>query len=274
MIAACGHDGTRRLGDIVLKLWKLAAVAGIPAGLAFGQAQPSTAPAGPSNPGIHRPAASPESPKPLPAASRPAQDDEKLRPARSTSQPADAASKPAAKSVAAATSRPFGERLIRITAEGVNLRSRPDKNSTVIAKVDSGDVLKADGEQFGWLAVVPPDGVFSFVSAEHIEPNGDKGRVKISSGTLRVRVGSTVATLDPGNSDVQTRLQNGATVTIIERAGDWYKIKPPPDVRLWVATEFTLPAGALGAARMPVVSDNTRSTVPPTTQPAHTRPHP
>lgn len=152
---------------------------------------------------------------------------------------------------------------LRVTAEQVNLRSRPDANSLVVARVPRDTVLRAAGRgPYGWWRVLPPEGVFSFVSAEYVDRRGPtEGIVSVRSGTLRVRVGSLVEQVDPSQCEAHARLERGQSVRIIGEQGDWLKIVPPPGVFVYVSGDHAVPIGDDVAARL-------RSQVSPGTQPA------
>ncbi|MBN2445546.1 MAG: hypothetical protein JXO22_02395, partial [Phycisphaerae bacterium] len=86
---------------------------------------------------------------------------------------------------------------LRITGDRVGLRVRPDSNSLLVARLDCDAVLQSVGEQFGWYAVLPPEGVFSLVSTEYVDRRGEHdGVVSLASGNLRVRAGSLVSDVD------------------------------------------------------------------------------
>ena len=128
---------------------------------------------------------------------------------------------------------------LRVTADRVNLRSRPDRNSVVVARVDQDQVLQGVDCPFGWCCVQPPTGVFSYVSARYIDQlTPTEGVVSVQSGNLRVRVGSLLTELDPPKSEVQTLLPRGSNVRIIGQQGDWLKIAPPPGVYLYISNDF------------------------------------
>lgn len=127
---------------------------------------------------------------------------------------------------------------LRVTAKQLNVRSRPDTNSVIIARLEPNSVLQAVGSEFGWHRVLPPQGAFSYVSAAYIERRGpDEGVVAVRSGKLRVRVGSLLGELDPENSDVQVRLERGTPVRIVGAQGEWLKIVPPKGVYGYVSDE-------------------------------------
>lgn len=128
---------------------------------------------------------------------------------------------------------------LRATADRVNIRSRADANSIVMAQVDRDTALRADRIEFGWYRILPPDGVICYVAAEYVDAgSGNVGTVKIAEGTLRVRAGSSVRDINPVNSDVLARLNAGMQVQILGREGDWLRIAPPADVRLFISDKF------------------------------------
>lgn len=138
------------------------------------------------------------------------------------------------------TSRPERTEVwLRVTAEQVQVRSRPDANSVAVTRAEPGDVLRAvDQDPYGWYRILPPEGVFSYVSAEHVDRRGPtEGIVSVRTGTLRVRVGSTLRDLDPLHSEVQMLLEGGTAVQIVGEQGGWLMIKPPKGVFAYVSGE-------------------------------------
>lgn len=176
----------------------------------------------------------------------------------------------------AATAASDGPTWLRVTADSLNLRSRPDANSVVVARVERDAVLRSVGrDSHGWYRVEPPAGVFSYVAAEFIDRRGPtEGVVSVRSGGLRVRVGSLVHDLDPWRSEMQVLLDNGAPVRIIGEQGEWLKIEPPAGVQVYVAGEHVVPISAealdrLRVAGVPAASPSQRTPpARPTTQPA------
>ena len=128
---------------------------------------------------------------------------------------------------------------LRVTADRVNLRSRADANSRIVARAVRDDVLKGVGQEYGWFRVIPPPDVYSIVSADYIETVGEnRGIVRVVT-TLRVRVGSDIQPRDPLLSEVQVRLPSGAEVRILGHLDDrWLKIAPPKDVYVYVFGDY------------------------------------
>ena len=175
-----------------------------------------------------------------------------------------------------ATQPASGPYWLRVKADRVNLRSRPDANSIVVARVERDTVLRAVDSQFGWHRLLPPEGVFSFVSAAHVERRGDSdGRVTVRSGTLRVRVGSLVQNVNPQDSEVQALLERGSPVRIVGEQGEWLKIVPPDGVFLYVSNEHVERVSDEAAAKLhtalPASSQPSGARTAAQTQPAATR---
>ncbi len=152
---------------------------------------------------------------------------------------------------AAAATQPAATWL-RVAAERVNLRSRGDVNSVVVARVERGTVLRAvDRDPYGWYRILPPEGVFSLVSAEYIDRlSPTEGVASTRGGMLRVRVGSLVCAVDPLRGEVQALLKRGTSVRIIGEQDGWLKIVPPEGVYLHVSAQHTQPITDTEAARL------------------------
>jgi len=140
---------------------------------------------------------------------------------------------------------------IRVTASEVNVRARPDVNSTPVSRVPRDTLLRATGVEYGWYRVRPPEGVFSLVAAAFVERRGvGEGVVRVRSGALRVRVGSLVQAVDPERSDVQTLLENGAPVRVLGEQGAWLRIAPPAGVGYYVSSEHAERVSDEAAAKL------------------------
>ncbi len=143
-------------------------------------------------------------------------------------------------STGVAASQPADESAywLRVSANLLNVRSRPDGNSTVVTRVREGTLLRGARQVYGWHEVEPPEGIFCLVSAEYIDRRGEEqGVVSVRSGRLRVRVGSTVHKLDPLRSEVQALLESGTRVRIVSEVDGWLKIAPPEGVRAYVSAD-------------------------------------
>lgn len=127
---------------------------------------------------------------------------------------------------------------LRVAGNEVNLRSRADRNSLPVTRLDRDQVLQAVGTEYGWHRVLAPEGVFSFVSARFVDQISEtEGIVSVTSGDLRVRVGSELNEVDPMQTEVQRLLPRGTKVRIVGHRDEWLKIVPPEGVFFFIADE-------------------------------------
>lgn len=141
---------------------------------------------------------------------------------------------------------------LRVTGDQVHLRSRADLNSLPVARLRRDTVLRTFGRDGDWYRVEPPAGVFSLVSSEFVTREGpDIGIVNTSSGSLRVRMGSTVFDVDPLLTEVQKLLEPGTRIRVLgEHADGWYRIAPPEGVYFYIAANYAEPIDADMAAKL------------------------
>ncbi len=158
---------------------------------------------------------------------------------------------------APATGTPYW---LRVIGDNVNIRSAADQNSIAVIQAQRGQTLQAVGETGGWQRIVPPAGTFSLVSAEFVARDGGTGVVRVTEGTLRARVGSTLVEVDPLVSPPHAWLDDGTTVQIIGEQGTWYRIVPPEGVFFYISNEFVERVAPEEAAQLSAAA-GTRSAI-------------
>ena len=135
---------------------------------------------------------------------------------------------------------PVGQagRAAEITGTDVYVRSGPSANHYPVVKAQAGDRVTVVGENREWLEVLPPEGVFSFISGDYVDTTD--GKVGLVSGdNVRVRAGSLLPEFAKNKYVVQTKLMRGAQVSILSRDPDGYlRIEPPPGVTVWVHSGY------------------------------------
>ena len=150
---------------------------------------------------------------------------------------------PAPKRVAGARPRVSFPYVGRILAQDVYVRSGPGRNYYRTGKLQKGDeVVVVREEVGGWLAIVPPQGSFNWMSARYIDAHPD-GVGTVTGSNVRVRVGTTVSTV---RDIYHQQLKRGARVRVLERrdiaVGNateaWYRIAPPPGEMRWVSAKY------------------------------------
>jgi len=135
-----------------------------------------------------------------------------------------------------------------VNANAVFVRSGPSENDYATMKLDKGAQVIAVGEKFNWLKILPPEGSFCYVAKAYVNRAGN-GSVGQVTNTLNVRIGSS---LNPLKTKVATRLEPNQMVQIIGEQDEYFKIKPPPGVYLYVAKQFVDPVKKLDGSDQPV----------------------
>lgn len=161
--------------------------------------------------------------------------------------PAMAQQVPTRKSAGAAMTERY---YVRVAADTLHLRCRPDMNSTAMFKVTRGMVLAAEGRDWDFHRIVPPEGVFYYVASEYVRMQGEKeGVVEVQAGGLRVRAASAIYSVDPNSADVVAKLANGAKVEVLGRTGGWLQIAAPEGVYVYALDDYLEKLSDAEAAR-------------------------
>lgn len=113
-----------------------------------------------------------------------------------------------------------------VTADRVNLRSRPGPKGEVVAQLSKDARVTVRGVQGDWLEVVPPPSVDLWVHSAFVS-NG-----VVAVRTLNVRAGPSI------NYWVVGHVQKGERVDVRGRSGEWLKIAPPEACSLWVSRRY------------------------------------
>ncbi len=121
-----------------------------------------------------------------------------------------------------------------INSNAVYVRSGASENDYATAKLDKGAQVTVVGERFNWLKIQPPEGTFCYVAQAYVNKAGN-GSIGVVTSTLNVRVGST---LNPLKTKIAGRLEPGQRVEIIGEQDEYFKIKPPADVFVYVNKNF------------------------------------
>lgn len=113
-----------------------------------------------------------------------------------------------------------------VVGDKVNMRVSPSLKSEVVGQLDKGQevkILLTDGE---WCAIVPPNNIYAWVSAQYIKDGLVTGRrVNVRSG--------------PGISYGRlTYLREGDEIKVLEEKEGWVKFLLPDSGRLWVNSRY------------------------------------
>lgn len=116
--------------------------------------------------------------------------------------------------------------LVRVTADRVNLRAKPLLDVEVVGQVGEGERLSVKSVQGGWVEVLPPQDVVLWVHQEFVS-----GSI-VQADKLNVRGGPGI------NFSVVGTVSKGQSLNVVERFGEWLKIRPPESASLWVSRDF------------------------------------
>lgn len=116
--------------------------------------------------------------------------------------------------------------IARVLTDRVNLRARPVTSSEVVGQVSSGETLELITVDDQWAEVVPPARVDAWVAGEFVVD----GQVIVSK--LNARSGAGI------NYNVIGTFAKNDRVTPRGSFGEWLKVAPPGDARLYVSREF------------------------------------
>jgi uncharacterized protein YgiM (DUF1202 family) len=143
-----------------------------------------------------------------------------------------------------------GQFLGEVTADRVFVRSGPNRTAYACTTVSRGDRVHVVGKVGGWLRILPVRGCYSVVSKSDGRYNAARGTAVITAETAWVRPGGNLCTDEfPG---LQGRIARGATVKVIGRTRNYYKIKSPRKAYFWISNAYVRPApGAASPPRTP-----------------------
>src|SRR5262249_50563663 len=122
-----------------------------------------------------------------------------------------------------------------INTNAVYVRSGAGDTYYATAKLDKGAQVTVIGYKFDWLKVVPPADSFSVVGKVYVEKSPDGATGTIKGNDVNVRAGSTINAM---RTTIQTKLNEGDKVEILGEEAEFYKIKPPQGVALYVSSRF------------------------------------
>lgn len=128
-----------------------------------------------------------------------------------------------------------------VTARNVYVRSGNSLNHYPVCKLDAGDRVTVVAEHGEWCEVLPPEEAFSWISAQYVDSVDNESGV-VNGDNVRVRAGSSLPQWAKSRYTVQTKLNKGAAVTILDTSPDGFlRIKPPQGATLWISRAYLDP---------------------------------
>lgn len=128
---------------------------------------------------------------------------------------------------------------VRVVADDVNLRVRPDAGTEVVAQVQEGQLLSAVRVEGDWVGILAPTNAGLWLKKQFVKSGvvtGDK---------IRLRAGPGISYRDVGT------VSQGAVLVELESHGDWQKVAAPADLVLWVNRTVVQPCEG-GAILAPI----------------------
>ncbi len=117
-----------------------------------------------------------------------------------------------------------------ITGNGVNMRSGPGTNYQIIDTIPKGTVAEVLSQQDGWVKIYSAR-ISGWVSASYVEIK-QTPKVTVTGETVNLRSG-------PGTSYSKTgEALRGDQLTLIEKQGDWYKVKTASGTICYISTAY------------------------------------
>jgi len=130
---------------------------------------------------------------------------------------------------------------VRVVADNVNLRVRPDAGTEVVSQVREGQLLTVIRVEGDWLGILAPTNTGLWIKKQFVKDGVVKG------DKIRLRSGPGISYRDVGT------VAQGAVLTELETHGEWLKVAAPADLMLWVSRTVVQPfdGGALPASGQP-----------------------
>ncbi|WNS42926.1 N-acetylmuramoyl-L-alanine amidase [Paenibacillus sp. MMS20-IR301] len=164
----------------------------------------------------------------------------------------------------------------KVYASSLNVRSEPAAGAGITGILTSGAVVTVTSEQHGWLKVKagsvsgwvagyylkPTSGVSSASAAAASSGSSSTGNIKaasasgssatVTASSLRIRGG-------PGTGyETIGSLQAGNAVTVLQRQGEWSRIRAASGVTGWVSSQY-LAGGSVKTAGSTAAAGNSNS---------------
>jgi SH3-like domain-containing protein len=149
---------------------------------------------------------------------------------------------------------------VRVTADNVNLRAKPQlENSEVLGQAHYGDQLAAREVGEEWIAVAAPAHVELWVNKSYVQ----QPQNTIGARRVNVRAGPSI------NHNIVETLELGTPVTPLEERQDWLRIAPQPSTQVWIHRDFV---EILGVAAGTPAAIQAAAAPPPAAEPAEEPP--
>ncbi|MFC4100794.1 N-acetylmuramoyl-L-alanine amidase [Paenibacillus xanthanilyticus] len=133
----------------------------------------------------------------------------------------------------------------QVSTDSLNVRNDPSEKGAIVGSLRKGDVVEVSDETHGWFQVAL-NKTSGWVAGYYLVKASSGKQTTVSSGTSSVKAGAQTVQADslrmrkgPGTGyAVVGGLYKGEAVTVIDRDGDWVKVKTPDGQQGWVAAQY------------------------------------
>ncbi|MCP8616975.1 N-acetylmuramoyl-L-alanine amidase [Salirhabdus salicampi] len=117
-----------------------------------------------------------------------------------------------------------------IQVDGLNIRSGPGTDYSVIGQANSEQVFTVLEQTDGWVNI-SGNGLSGWVAAQYISVLEESDyRVAVSSTEVMVREQNT------STSDIVKQVTKGTALEVLKKSGSWYEVKLPTGETGWIAS--------------------------------------
>ena len=139
--------------------------------------------------------------------------------------------------------REFAEKWMVVTSDRVNLRCGSGSPWYAVMQVGQGDLLRADGEDYGWIRVRYPEGAPALVRAREAELDEDAGVVTLTAPSPLRALNMTGGVQTCWRQLMESALPAGTVLRYVERRTDesgetGYVVVAPEGAKGFVAKQF------------------------------------
>lgn len=168
----------------------------------------------------------------------------------------------------------------QVIGKNVYVRSGPGTAYYFTTKLSEPAKVTVVGHKYGWAEIIPPAGSFSWISKTYVKIDGSDSTLGHIDGD-NVRVWAGAEQVEPiRSSSLQAKLNksDGDIVKLVSAdasKGDYYKIIPPKEARLWIHTQHLKFVGPVETKELklpPKPGTTEKSTATKPTPPVETKP--
>lgn len=117
-----------------------------------------------------------------------------------------------------------------ISGDRVNIRAGGNLNFEILTQLNRDDKVIVLDRSPDWYKIKIPESSAVFISQKYVKRL--RGVYQVNADRVNVRAGAGL------NYNVIGQLNSGDRITVLEKKGDWYRVRPPVDFAAWVYRDF------------------------------------